>query len=1153
MSADPSAPTPHREPRLAPAAFLEKWQGSAGAERANAQLFLHDLAAVLGVPAPQPTTGDARHDPYVFERPLAFQDGTKARGFIDLYKRGHFVLETKQGADHKRTAAGRTLRQGHGIRGTAGWHATMDAARHQAEGYAKNLEAAEPVPPFVVVCDVGYCVDLYADFSGIGRLYQPFPDAGTHRLPLDALCADTDDGAELRARLAAVWTDPLALDPARRQARVTVALAKTLAGLADALAPDGTATDAAGQPMDAEAVAAFLSQCLFAMFAEDAGLIPERAFTSLLLHYADNLPRLPRALDAFFGAMDRGDYLPVVDAEMPRFNGLLFKSSRAPRLSPEAHQMLLDAARADWADVEPSIFGTLLERALDPAERHRLGAHFTPRAYVERLVGPAVLEPLRDRWRGVRAEAETLAEKAGQARRQADVTRYRNQARAVLRAFLSELAAVTVLDPACGSGNFLYVTFAGLKALEDEARRAAERLVGEAVAEGLGVQPTQMRGIELNARAAAIADLVLWIGHLQWHRQHGHGRTLTEPILDGYGQVEHRDALLQPADADGYRNPAAWPQADFIVGNPPFIGASRMRDALGDAYTERLRDAYDDVPESADFVMYWWDRAAFAVREGRARRFGFITTNSISQTFNRRVLGRHLNGIGVDFREYGDEDRSEGGKVIAYDAPNPGPPLALAFAIPDHPWVDTADGADVRVAMTVGASSETFDADAARLVTVTDESRHDQYGVADVETETHTGRINIDLTVGADVTQAESLKANADLSNPGVKLHGAGFIVKPEKAKALGLGRIDGLERHIRAYRNGRDLMATPRGVLVIDLFGLDEAEARERFPEVYEHLLREVKPDRDKNRRKSRRENWWLFGETNPKLRRQLDGLPRYIATVETAKHRLFQFLDASILPDNMLVAVALDDAFHLGVLSSAIHVEWALAAGARLGIGNDPRYTKSKCFEPFPFPDASPEQAEEIRALGEAIDAHRKARQAAHPTLGLTDLYNAVAALRAGRPLTPKEQTAADRGLAHTLVELHRRLDAAVLRAYAWTDLAAERPDFRAAVLARLVALNAARRAEEAAGHVRHLRPAFQAPAAAPQSALALPAAAAPEAAAPRRPWPDTFAERITAVAQAAAAGLRTDAALHAHFDGASPAALAEARAAAQDQGLA
>ena len=352
---------------------------------------------------------------------------------------------------------------------------------------------------------------------------------------------------------------------------------------------------------------------------------------------------------------------------------------------------------------------------------------------------------------------------------------------------------------------------------------------------------------------------------------------------------------------------------------------------------------------------------------------------------------------------------------------------------------------------------------------------------------------------------------------------------------------------------NGRDLAKPPRERYVIDTFGLEEDELREQFPELYERLLREVKPQRQKVRRKAHREKWWLHGEKRPGMRKAQDGLKRYIATPETAKHRLFQFLDAEVLPEHGIIAIALDDAFHLGVLSSAVHGEWALAAGGRLGLGNDPRYNSSKTFQPFPFPDASPEQTEEIRALGEAIDAHRKARQAAHPALGLTDLYNAVTALRAGRPLTPKEQTAADRGLAHTLVELHRRLDAAVLRAYAWTDLAPERPDFRAAVLARLVALNAARRAEEAAGHVRHLRPAFQAPAAAPQSALALPAAAPPEAAAARRPWPDTFAERITAVAQAAAAGLRTDAALHAHFHGASPAALAEARAAAQDQGLA
>lgn len=1104
----PDAP----EPRIDVDAFIADAAKSGGAERANAQSFLNGLADVLDVARPDFTTGDPRADTYVFERPLDFRDGRQSKGFIDLYKSGAFVLETKQGADAKRTEGGQKLRTGHGKRGTRAWEQTMEAARNQAEGYARNLEAAEPPPPFVVVCDVGFCFDLYSDFSGSGRLYKPFPDAGSNRIPLDALRQP-----ETRAMLAAVFEDPLSLDPARRQARVTVDLADRLARLATSL--DG-AVDAHGAPMDAEAVAGFLSRALFSMFAEDAGLIPEGAFTRLLDGYTDDLEHLPHALSDFFRKMDEGGYVGEVRESVRRFNGLLFKDTRTPRLDAEQRAALLDAAHADWSEVEPSIFGTLLERALDPAERHALGAHFTPRAYVERLVGPTILEPLREEWDGVRAAASRLVDQA-EAASGATRTRRRNEARAVLAGFLTRLATVRVLDPACGSGNFLYVVLSGLKALEDEARSVSSRLVGESVGEGFGVTPRQMRGIELNARAASIADLVLWIGYLQWHRRrYGTAQPLPEPVLEGYGQVEHRDAVL--AD-DG--TPAQWPEADFIIGNPPFIGPARMRDALGDNYTEALRAAYPTVPESADLVMFWWERAAEVVRLGGAERFGFITTNSLPQTFNRRVVERHL---GADAA-----------------------PLGLTFAVPDHPWVDSADGAAVRVSMTAGARAADFDPGAGRLVVVTEERDNNGDGIAEVDTEEFTGRINADLTVGADVSEADPLAANADLANRGVQLFGSGFIVTPVEAERLGLGRVPGAEQILRSYRNGRDLLQTSRGVLVIDLFGLTADEARQRFPEAYEHLVREVKPERDMNRRKVRRENWWLFGETNPNLRRQLDGLPRFIITVETAKHRLFQFLDASVLPDNKLVAIALADAFHLGVLSSAVHLEWTARAGGLLE--DRPVYVKTKCFEPFPFPSATDAQAEAVRRLGEAIDAHRKARRS-ETGVGLTDLYNAVEALRAGRDLSPKEQRSADDGLAHTLLDLHRQLDRAVLDAYGWSDLGAEAPTFRAAVLDRLVALNAERRAEEEAGTVRYLRPEFQNPGASGQAGLDLrtiaPVETAPEVAV--RPWPEALAARTVAVRQAVAAGAQTPEAVAARFAGARLAAVAEVLDALAELGL-
>ena len=460
--------------------------------------------------------------------------------------------------------------------------------------------------------------------------------------------------------------------------------------------------------------------------------------------------------------------------------------------------------------------------------------------------------------------------------------------------------------------------------------------------------------------------------------------------------------------------------------------------------------------------------------------------------------------------------------------------------------------------MTVGVSAERFDLEAGRLAVVTDERDENGDGVAEVDTVDVSGRIHADLTVGADVTQAEPLEANGGVSSFGVLLSGRGFIVEPDEAAALGLGRVDGAERGIRPTLNGIDLTRAPRDRYVIDFYGLTADEARARFPEAYEHVLREVKPERDRSRSKSKREGWWLFDRTRPALRNALEGLPRFVGTVETAKHRFFQFLDAAVLPEHKVLALALDDAYHLGVLSSQVHGEWALAAGGRLGVGNDPVYNATKCFQPFPFPLATPEHVEDIRQLGEAIDAHRKAQQQ-KTGVGLTDLYNAVDALRAGRDLTAKENRAADDGLAHTLLDLHRQLDRAVLAAYGWDDLAgpdgrpAEAPAFRAAVLDRLVALNAERRAEEAAGTVRYLRPAFQDPGAA-QSGLDL-RAAAPADAAPgpaARPWPDALAARTVAVRQAVAAGATTPAAVATRFAGARASDAAEVLDALAELGL-
>ena len=322
--------------------------------------------------------------------------------------------------------------------------------------------------------------------------------------------------------------------------------------------------------------------------------------------------------------------------------------------------------------------------------------------------------------------------------------------------------------------------------------------------------------------------------------------------------------------------------------------------------------------------MYWWDRAAEIVARGEAHRFGFVTTNSITQVFSRRVVARHL----------------EAKK-----------PVSLLMAISDHPWTKATDkAAAVRIAMTVAAAGRHEGV----LREVVREAKLDT-DQPEIELSATVGRINADLTVGVDVTAATPLSANEGLSSPGVKLHGEGFIVTPQEAAHLGLGRRQELDRYIREYRNGRDLTSTPRGVMVIDLFGLDADKVRKQFPEVYQHILAKVKPERDANRRASYAANWWIFGEPRRELRPALAGLPRYIATVETAKHRAFVFLDGSILPDNKLIAIGSDDASILGLLSSHIHVAWALRAGGWLGVGNDPSTSNLVALIPSRFPIAA------------------------------------------------------------------------------------------------------------------------------------------------------------------------------------------------------
>ena len=1105
--------------------FIATWAASEAAERANKDAFLIGLCDVLGVPRPDPKTSDPERDRYVFEAgvPIVHEGAKFSTGSMDLYKRDAFILEAKQGSSSA------TARVGSARRKTAGWTVMMQAAFGQALGYARTLDKP---PPFLIVADIGWCFDLYASFDG-SRNYFPFPDAQHNRLYFSDLAQHLDV-------LRAVWTDPRSLDPSRRTAKVTRDVAAHLAELAKAFEAKH----------DPELVARFLMRCIFTMFAEDVGLLPDRLFTDKLrTDWIEHPERFQREVESLWRVMNTGGEQAFL-GKILRFNGGLFADATALPITDRATlKLLLEAAECDWRDVEPAIFGTLLERALDPKERHRLGAHYTPRAYVERLVRPTIEEPLREQWDAVRAsvlravgEATLMTETPSPTKKKrkaattadarADVVR---KARAEVQAFEKTLCETRVLDPACGSGNFLYVALDVLKRLESEVvaldtelARSIGAPTSLAFEWGSMVTPAQFLGIEKKRWAKEIAELVLWVGFLQWYartRRTPEGKVQwPEPVLRDLHNVECRDAVLawdreEPVlDAkgkpvtrwDGESTKASavtgelvpdetkrvlvtklvnprrpeWPEAEYIVGNPPFLGKLRLMGTFGEGYTTALRAIYDGlVPDSADFVMYWWFRAAELARLGKIRRFGFITTNSITQTFNRRVL-----------------EAAQAGEA----------PLSIAFAIPDHPWVDSADGASVRIAMTVGVVGGSR----GTLLEVADE-RVDADGAAQVSLATRGGLILPDLRIGAAVTSAQPLRANSALASMGPMFGSRGFVLSRVERDALVAADGPRAADVVRPFYGGRDLTDRAREQFVIDLHGNDAAQARARFPAIYQHLLDTVFPSRAQNNDPKLRDAWWLFRRSNETYRAMVLGLSRFFVTTETSKHRVFTQASSEFIAEHGTISFGTDDAFVLGVLSSRAHVTWALAAGGRLGVGNDPRYNKTRCFDPYPFPDATDAQRSRIRDLAEQLDAHRKRRQAAHPTLTMTGMYNVLAKLRSGETLTDKDRVIHDAGLVSVLRQLHDDLDAAVFEAYGWPSTLTDEE-----ILAKVVALNAERTEEERRGLVRWLRPEFQNPTgtrAETQTDMDLGDDAAVDAAPPTEgavAWPRKPAEQFVAV---------------------------------------
>jgi len=927
---------------LSLAEFVTRWKASTLTERAAAQSHFIDLCEVLR--QPHPAAADPTGDAFTFEKHVSQTKGGK--GFADVWKRGFFGWEYK------------------------GKHKDLKAAYLQLNDYREDLEN----PPLLVVCDQNL-FEVHTNFTGtrphvyrftLDDLLSNVPTAYCALPPLDVLRD--------------AFTDPEQLRPERAAARVTEAAAAEFAKLATSLEQRGH---------DPQAVAHFLMRLLFCLFADSIGLLPDHLFRQMIELNRATPAIFTRMLRQLFAAMSTSgnNFGPNVIAH---FNGGLFADDSVFDLASPDMGTLRAAAALDWSTIEPAIFGTLFERSLDPGKRSQLGAHYTSKQDILLIVEPVVIEPLQARWQAVKAEALALVEAADKQRKGAAYNKLRAQMQDKLYAWLAELSAVRILDPACGSGNFLYLALRRMLDLWKEVYVfSAEHGLPTVLPHQ--VHPSQLYGLETNVYAHELASVVVWIGYLQWLNDNGIGWPV-EPILRKLDNIQHRDAILS-RDTEGKPVEPAWPDAEFIIGNPPFLGDKRMRGELGDKYVDELRTLYEGrVPGGADLVTYWFEKARALVEARKATRAGLLATQTIRGGANRTVLERIL---------------ETGGIFMAWS---------------DRAWV--LDGAAVRVSL-VG-----FDDGSNALRSLDGQT---------VEV------IHSDLTSSANMTGAKRLQENTNLSFKGVTLEGP-FNIGPELAEEMLAAPVNPNGRPnsdvVRRILKGRDVVQTDQKGWVIDFGEMTESDAA-LYELPFEYVRREVKPIRDVSRRERTGKRWWLHGENRPGLRKALAGLCRCVVTPGVAKHRIFVWMSTEIVPDQKLCVIPRDDDYFFGVLQSRLHEQWALSTGSWIGVGNDPSYTSASTFETFPFPwppGHEPKESPLVEAIAEAASElvakrdtwlnppNTSAVELKKRTL--TNLYNA-------RP--------------SWLAEAHRKLDAAVFAAYGWPDTLTD-----ADLLERLLALN-------------------------------------------------------------------------------------------------
>lgn len=846
---------------MTPQQFITKWTGSELTERQACQQHFLDLCELVN--HPKPAEMDKTGASFCFERGATKTGG--GQGWADVWKRGYFAFEYKRPKG------------------------SLEKALQQVQRYALALDN----PPLLVVCDTGI-LQIHTNFTNTPSI--------THTIALEDL-GTSDNLTKLRA----VFFNPDRLKPTLNIDELTAAAAQKVAAIAAALQAEG---------YESKKVAHFLNQCVFCCFAEDAGLLPLRLFTRLLESGKTKPASFRKLVGTLFGAMRDGGYFG--SDEIDWFNGGLFAEVEPIELSIPLISALLDASRLDWSHINPSILGTLFERGLDPAKRGQLGAHYTDAESILRILRPVIEAPLWAEWLSARAQIEplmTLWTKGGKGSKKAKTT-----SDALFHGFLERVREFKVLDPACGSGNFLYLSLRMLKDIQHRAMLDAETIGLQYDIASL-VGPEAVNGIEISPYAAELARVAVWIGEIQWMLDHGF-QPSRDPLLKNLNQIDCRDALLtDQSGQDGVKRAEAdWPICDVVVGNPPFIGDKLMRERLGDDYTEALRAVYEGkVPGGADLVCYWFAKARELISNGTLSRAGLVATNSIRQGSNRRVL---------------DEIVKEGRIYEAWE---------------DEPWIN--EGANVRVSLIC------FDG-----ATLIDEEPHVHVRLNGERVARISANLRpagaLDAASGAahpaDLTLAKRLTENEGVAFIGTQKSGPFDIPIPLAVEWLGQSNPNAKSNGqvLAPWSNGLNILRRAPAKWIVD-FGcsMEEKEAQ-LFAGPYEYAREHVLPKRADVKRKGHRLYWWRHGETRPGMRAAIASLPRYIAIPRVAKHLVAVWLDRKVLPDCQLVVVARSDDTTFGVVNSRFHRLWSLALCSALE--DRPRYTPSTTWSTYPFPAA-------------------------------------------------------------------------------------------------------------------------------------------------------------------------------------------------------